>query len=104
MQSTPPKKPLPDGAIWAIVGVSLFLGALLRSNPQPARNLENTSDIVSNVPACAEQGTCNCSDFSSQELAQIALEAYPDDRSGLDRNHDGKACESLPSNFYDNDP
>jgi hypothetical protein len=78
--------------------IAVWIGAVIRSKPSvPA------SDIVPNVPACAELGTCNCSDFSSQELAQIALEAYPDDRSGLDGDHDGTACESLPSNPYDND-
>ncbi|XHX77696.1 MAG: excalibur calcium-binding domain-containing protein [Stenomitos frigidus ULC029] len=87
--------------IGGVIGllIAVWIGAVMRSKPSsPA------SDIVPNVPICAEHGTCNCSDFSSQELAQITLEAYPDDRSGLDRDHDGIACESLPSNPYDNDP
>lgn len=90
----------PAAQIGGVIGflIAVWIGAVMCSKPSaPA------SDIVPNGPTCAEHGTCDCSDFLSQELAQTALEAYPDDRSGLDGDHDGTACESLPSNPYDND-
>jgi micrococcal nuclease len=37
----------------------------------------------------------DCSDFDSQEQAQRYFEQHPDDKSGLDGNGDGEACESL---------
>ena len=37
----------------------------------------------------------DCSDFDSQEQAQRYFEEHPDDKSGLDGNGDGEACESL---------
>lgn len=39
----------------------------------------------------------NCSDFASQNEAQTYLNRYPGDPEGLDGDHDGIACESLPS-------
>jgi hypothetical protein len=38
----------------------------------------------------------NCSNFQYQEDAQAVLDADPSDPNGLDRDHDGIACESLP--------
>ena len=38
----------------------------------------------------------NCSAFTYQEDAQAALLLNPADPSGLDADHDGVACESLP--------
>jgi hypothetical protein len=38
----------------------------------------------------------NCSDFSTQQEAQAVLNQDPSDPNGLDADHDGVACESLP--------
>ncbi len=39
---------------------------------------------------------CNCSDFATQAQAQACFNAHPGDPFGLDADHDGIACESLP--------
>lgn len=49
----------------------------------------------SQFPPCIESD-CNCSDFTSQPEAQAVLEAFEGDPHGLDRDGNGKACESLP--------
>ena len=38
----------------------------------------------------------DCSDFATQAAAQSHLSAHPGDPDGLDGDHDGIACESLP--------
>lgn len=38
----------------------------------------------------------DCVDFRWQEQAQAVLERDPSDPYGLDRNHDGVACQALP--------
>ncbi|MBM7553234.1 excalibur calcium-binding domain-containing protein [Thalassobacillus pellis] len=38
----------------------------------------------------------NCEDFSTQAEAQAHLKEHPNDPDGLDRENDGKPCESLP--------
>lgn len=90
---TEPTQKLPDGSIWAIVGVALFLGVLLRAQP-PAPTAAIAAKPA--LPACT-QTDCNCADFAYQEDAQAVLQAFPDDRFKLDGDHDGIACESLPS-------
>ena len=39
---------------------------------------------------------CNCSDFSTWQQANACLEAHSGDPFGLDADHDGIPCESLP--------
>ena len=39
---------------------------------------------------------CNCSDFSTWQQAKACVDAHPGDPFGLDENHDGVPCESLP--------
>lgn len=46
-----------------------------------------------------EYGDKNCSDFATQEEAQIFFESQggpQEDYHNLDKNRDGVACESLP--------
>lgn len=67
-----------------------------RSLPTPT--LTPTPPVASpanNLPACVNSD-CNCSDFATQAEAQRVLDAFPDDRYGLDRDKDKVACESLP--------
>lgn len=52
-------------------------------------------DIYASLPPCVDS-YCDCGDFVSQDLAQRVLEAFEDDDYGLDRDKNGKACESLP--------
>ncbi|MEJ2862965.1 excalibur calcium-binding domain-containing protein [Actinomycetospora flava] len=47
--------------------------------------------------ALAAGDDLNCGDFSYQEDAQDVLDADPSDPNNLDREGDGRACESLPS-------
>ncbi len=47
------------------------------------------------LPDCIASD-CNCSDFASQEEAQLVLEAFSGDPFRLDGNKDGIACQSLP--------
>ncbi|MFB9377903.1 hypothetical protein ACFFKU_10415 [Kineococcus gynurae] len=50
------------------------------------------------APAQADHvGDRDCSDFAYQEDAQAWLVAHPGDPDGLDRDRDGRACETLPS-------
>ncbi|MCE3554033.1 excalibur calcium-binding domain-containing protein [Pseudonocardia sp. RS11V-5] len=66
----------------------------------PARPLIRTAALLASVSAAllfgatapAMAATVTCSDFTYEEDAQAALPLNP----GLDGNHDGKACESLP--------
>ncbi|WP_328605661.1 excalibur calcium-binding domain-containing protein [Amycolatopsis sp. NBC_00345] len=46
--------------------------------------------------AFAQVGDKNCSDFDYQEDAQAVLDQDKSDPNGLDSDHDGVACESLP--------
>ncbi|MCF6524277.1 hypothetical protein [Streptomyces sp. JJ36] len=46
--------------------------------------------------ACNEEEDRDCRDFSSQEAAQEAYEADPDDPGVLDADDDGRACEKWP--------
>ncbi len=45
----------------------------------------------------AAQNQLNCADFSTQQQAQAQLNQDPSDPNRLDADHDGIACESLPS-------
>lgn len=47
------------------------------------------------LPDCVQKD-CNCSDFKTQAQAQAVLDAFPNDPHKLDKNKDGRACESLP--------
>ncbi|NER82781.1 MAG: DNA/RNA non-specific endonuclease, partial [Leptolyngbya sp. SIO1D8] len=63
-------------------------------------SLENASSLKpqsaqSLLPPCVDDD-CNCPDFRDQALAQIVLDAFPDDPFVLDRDGNGLACESLP--------
>lgn len=44
----------------------------------------------------AGPGDKDCGDFAYQEDAQSVLDQDPSDPHGLDRDHDGVACETLP--------
>lgn len=46
--------------------------------------------------ASAQVGAKNCRDFTYQEDAQAVLDQDKSDPNGLDADHDGIACESLP--------
>ena len=48
------------------------------------------------TPSISSDLDCT-TDFATQEEAQAVLEADPSDPNGLDRDKDGKACETLPS-------
>jgi len=47
------------------------------------------------LPDCIQKD-CNCSDFQTQVQAQAVLDAFTNDPHKLDKNKDGRACESLP--------
>ncbi len=47
------------------------------------------------LPPCVDS-YCDCSDFASQDLAQLVLDSFIEDEYGLDRDGNGAACESLP--------
>jgi hypothetical protein len=47
------------------------------------------------LPDCVQKD-CNCRDFQTQAQAQAVLDAFPNDPHKLDKNKDGRACESLP--------
>ncbi|NEQ30183.1 MAG: DNA/RNA non-specific endonuclease [Leptolyngbya sp. SIO4C5] len=48
------------------------------------------------LPPCV-QDECNCGDFRDQALAQRVLDAFVGDPYGLDKDNNGRACESLPA-------
>ncbi|MBD2016118.1 excalibur calcium-binding domain-containing protein [Microcoleus sp. FACHB-53] len=58
-----------------------------------ATDSPNTS--TEKLPDCVQKD-CNCSDFNTQTQAQAVLDAFPNDPHKLDKNKDGRACESLP--------
>ena len=63
--------------------------------------------LAGGSPALAVEDDLNCSDFDTQEEAQAELDRDPSDPNGLDRDGDGRACDSLPSGESDepeNDP
>lgn len=61
------------------------------SNASTSKATSQTSQL----PACVNSD-CNCSDFQTQAQAVRVLAAFPHDPFGLDRDHDGLPCESLP--------
>ncbi len=46
--------------------------------------------------SATHSGDLDCSHFPNQAAAQQHLGAHPGDPDGLDGDHDGKACETLP--------
>ena len=62
-----------------------------------------TTQATANLPDCV-RSDCNCSDFSTQQQAQEVLDAFPNDPHRLDRDGNGKACESLPSSIEASNP
>ncbi len=78
-------------------------------SPIPVLAPTQTSDSVQQPVQQAQQpvpppassgGDKNCSDFATQEQAQAYFNSNggspSNDVDGLDRDHDGKACEDLP--------
>jgi hypothetical protein len=55
-----------------------------------------TGDAENAGSRAAAGDDLNCSDFLNQAAAQAHLDADPSDPDGLDTDHDGVACESLP--------
>jgi lipopolysaccharide export system protein LptC len=54
--------------------------------------------LIKNNPSLKEKNDYNCSDFSSQQEAQRFFEEHGginNDRYELDRDKDGRVCESL---------
>jgi endonuclease G len=79
--------------VWATT--TFFLAQLVGCEPS-----QTPVSSTSNLPACTQQAgdTCNCSDFTYQEDAQVVLNADKSDPHQLDgSNKNGRACESLPS-------
>jgi micrococcal nuclease len=60
---------------------------------EPTESGEGGSDLP--PPSGGPSDPYDCSDFSSQEQAQQALESTSGDPSGLDGDGNGQACESL---------
>lgn len=56
---------------------------------------DDLGDSMANMPPCVDS-YCDCSDFVSQDLAQLVLDSFKEDYYGLDRDENGVACESLP--------
>ena len=52
--------------------------------------------IIATVPSAASAAGKNCSDFPNRAAAHDWLNAHPGDPDGLDGDHDGQACETLP--------
>ena len=59
--------------------------------------------VQASVPSTTTSGSTSsgtgldCSDFADRADAQTALAADPTDPDGLDADHDGTACEAIPS-------
>jgi endonuclease YncB( thermonuclease family) len=51
---------------------------------------------VPSPAAATHTGDVDCADFATQAAAQSHLLAHPGDPDGLDGDHDGVACQSLP--------
>ena len=73
-----------------------------RSSARPAAVLAVLTLLAAVAALLALSGTAHAADqdcpgFEYQEDAQAVLDADPDDPNNLDSNHDGKACETLPS-------
>ncbi|MEL6814171.1 MAG: DNA/RNA non-specific endonuclease [Cyanobacteria bacterium J06598_3] len=56
---------------------------------------DEVTDSMANMPPCVDS-YCDCSDFVSQDVAQLVLESFKEDYYGLDRDNNGQACESIP--------
>ncbi|MPZ27558.1 MAG: hypothetical protein GEV12_14410 [Micromonosporaceae bacterium] len=67
---------------------------LFQAPPAPDPDPTKPADPPADPPAGDD---LNCDDFATQEEAQAELDADPSDPSGLDRDKDGIACETLPS-------
>jgi len=71
------------------------------SGPPPAPAVPVSTPVAANgVDYPCEAGDCNCADFPSHAEAQRVFEKHgggpANNWSGLDRDHDGIACEALP--------
>ena len=84
-----------------IIATNWVRWALSHGAVTPASGAPRRSSAPSpGNPASAPVGDANCSDFSSHAAAQQWFEQHggspSNDVAGLDRDHDGLACESLP--------
>lgn len=80
---------------WVAVGLLLGLAGC-GNMPALEAPLNVNNRESSTLPPCVDDD-CNCEDFRDQALAQLVLEAFPQDPFVLDRDRNGQACESLPS-------
>ncbi len=46
----------------------------------------------------------DCINFDTQQEAQAEFDADPSDPNDLDRDNDGKACETLPNGMMEDEP
>ena len=54
--------------------------------------------LIPGNASASHVGDVNCTDFGTQQAAQVHMDAHPGDPDRLDGNdQDGRACESLPS-------
>lgn len=80
----------------ALGAIIFLLAQVVGCQPQAQQDIVSSGSL----PACARQAgdTCNCTDFTYQEDAQVALNANKSDPHQLDgSNKNGRACETLPS-------
>ncbi|MEM9009075.1 MAG: DNA/RNA non-specific endonuclease [Cyanobacteria bacterium P01_F01_bin.86] len=81
-----------EASRWAVVlGMLGLLGCGLSEGGALSSGAE-----LNALPPCVDDD-CNCNDFRDQALAQMVLEAFPEDPFVLDRDGNGLACESLPA-------
>ncbi|MEL6778116.1 MAG: DNA/RNA non-specific endonuclease [Cyanobacteria bacterium J06597_16] len=87
VQTSHARRPKRTRRVLAALGLSV--GALVLSG------CDLLGTPVESLPPCVDS-FCDCSDFVSQDLAQLVLDAFKEDYYGLDRDQNGVACERVP--------
>ena len=71
-------------------------GVMAAENKSASTSKGNdVNNDTNGLPECVKTD-CNCKDFKTKAEAQKVLDAFPNDPHKIDRNRDGKACDSLP--------
>ena len=80
---------------WDFRKLGLTKGIPSQKSDQPAATRrQRPRPQANNLPLCVNSD-CNCNDFHSQAEAQRIFNLYPGDPFKLDRDRDGRVCESL---------
>ena len=86
-----------DRGMWGACGLPVpERCAVAQPTAEPKPTAESTTEPSDDACGSCAETACNCTDFATWQDAKACLDSDPSDPFGLDTNHDGVPCESLP--------